>query len=311
MYCYQCEQTAKGTGCTVVGVCGKDPKTAALQDLLVYTAEGVSMYAHRARTFGKDDRDADVFVIEALFSTVTNVNFDAERVAGLIRAGVGIRDRVRATYEKAARAAGESPDELTGPATFEPALDIDSLVAQAEGVSIERRKAELGEGITGLQDLMLYGLKGAAAYVDHALILGVEDPGTFAMFHEGLDFLTRSDATAEELLGWCLKTGEINLKAMELLDGANTRSYGHPEPTVVRVTPIKGKAILVSGHDLKDLKTLLEQTEGKGINVYTHGEMLPALAYPELKKHSHLAGTTEVPGRTRPRSSPSSPVQSS
>jgi hydroxylamine reductase len=290
MYCYQCEQTAKGTGCTAGGVCGKDPRTAVLQDLLVYTAKGVSMYAHRARQLGKVDHDADVFVIEALFSTVTNVNFDAERVAGLIRKGVGIRDNLRTVYAEAAAAAGATPDELSGPATFEPASDIDGLVAQGEELSIERRKAEFGDDITGLKELMLYGLKGAAAYVDHAHVLGIEDSDAFAMFHEGLDFLTRSDVTAEDLLGWCLKTGEVNLKAMEMLDRANTDTYGHPEPTAVRVTPVKGKAILVSGHDLKDLKSLLEQTEGKGINVYTHGEMLPALAYPELKKHKHLAG---------------------
>ena len=287
MYCYQCEQTAKGTGCTKVGVCGKDPETAALQDLLIHTAKGVSMYAHRARALGAIDRDADVFVIEALFTTVTNVNFDPERLAELIRRGAGIRDRVKSLYEDAAKGAAE---ELAGPAAFEPAGDLASLEKQGEEVSIDRRMQKLGDDITGLQELMLYGLKGAAAYVDHALILGVEDTELFGTFHEGMDFLTREDASADELLTWCLRTGEINLRSMEILDTANTGSYGHPEPTSVRVTPVKGKAILVSGHDLKDLKALLEQTEGKGINIYTHGEMLPAHGYPELKKHAHLAG---------------------
>ena len=290
MYCYQCEQTAKGIACTTSGVCGKKPETAALQDLLIHTAKGVSMYAHRARAFGAIDHDADVFVIEALFTTVTNVNFDPERLASLIRRGVEIRDSVKGLYEDAVRKDGGTPDELADAATFQPEDSLDALISQGEGVSIERRQADLGVDIAGLQELMLYGLKGAAAYVDHAIVLGVEDEALFAAFHEGMDYLTRTDASAEDLLAWNLKTGEINMRAMEVLDSANTGTYGHPEPTQVRVTPVKGKAILISGHDLKDLKALLEQTEGKGINVYTHGEMLPAHGYPELKKHAHLVG---------------------
>jgi hydroxylamine reductase len=137
---------------------------------------------------------------------------------------------------------------------------------------------------------MLYGLKGTAAYADHARVLGQEDPGVYATFHEALDFLAKPNPTVDELLGWALKVGELNLRVMQLLDAANTGTYGHPEPTRVRVTPIKGKAIVVSGHDLKDLELLLKQTEGKGINVYTHGEMLPCLAYPSLKKYKHLVG---------------------
>ncbi len=290
MYCYQCEQTAKGVACTVGGVCGKNPETAALQDLLIHTAKAVSMYAHRARALGAIDHEADVFVIEALFTTVTNVNFDPERLAGLIRRGAEARDRVKGLYEDAVRKDGGTPDELPDTMTFQPEASLDALIAQGEGVSIEVRQACLGADIAGLQELMLYGLKGAAAYVDHARVLGIEDEELYAAFHEGMDFLTREDASAEDLLAWCLKTGEINMRAMEVLDSANTGSYGHPEPTQVRVTPVKGKAILISGHDLKDLKALLEQTEGKGINVYTHGEMLPAHGYPELKKHTHLVG---------------------
>jgi hydroxylamine reductase len=290
MYCYQCEQTAKGVACTVGGVCGKNPETAALQDLLIDTAKAVSMYAHRARALGAIDHEADVFVIEALFTTVTNVNFDPERLAGLIRRGAEARDRVKGLYEDAVRKDGGTPDELPDTMTFQPEASLDALIAQGEGVSIEVRQAYLGADIAGLQELMLYGLKGAAAYVDHARVLGIEDEELYAAFHEGMDVLTREDASAEDLLAWCLKTGEINMRAMEVLDSANTGSYGQPEPTQVRVTPIKGKAILISGHDLKDLGALLEQTEGKGINVYTHGEMLPAHGYPELKKHTHLVG---------------------
>ncbi len=290
MYCYQCEQTAKGVACTVGGVCGKNPETAALQDLLIHTAKAVSMYAHRARARGAIDHEADVFVIEALFTTVTNVNFDPERLAGLIRKGTKARDRVKGLYEDAVRKDGGTPDELPDTMTFQPEASLDALIAQGEGVSIEVRQADLGADIAGLQELMLYGLKGAAAYVDHAIVLGIEDDELYAAFHEGMNFLTREDATAEDLLAWCLKTGDINMRAMEVLDSANTGSYGHPEPTQVRVTPIKGKAILISGHDLKDLKALLDQTEGKDINVYTHGEMLPAHGYPELKKYAHLVG---------------------
>ena len=290
MYCYQCEQTAKGTGCTVKGVCGKDATTAALQDLLIHAAKGVSMYAHRARAVGSVDQKADVFVVEALFSTVTNVNFDDDRLAGLVRKAARTRDQMRTRYEDAVRGAGGTPEELSGPAAFEPASDIESLVKQGADVSVENRRKELGDDIAGLGELMVYGLKGAAAYVDHAHILGVEDVEVYATFHEALDFLTRADASADDLLTWCLKTGELNLRSMALLDEANTGTYGHPEPTPVRVTPVKGKAILVSGHDLRDLKDILEQTEGKGINVYTHGEMLPAHGYPALKAHAHLVG---------------------
>jgi hydroxylamine reductase len=290
MYCYQCEQTAKGVACTKSGVCGKNPETAALQDLLIHTAKGVSMYAHRARRFDVVEHDADVFVIEALFTTVTNVNFDPERLGALVRKGAEVRDEIRGRYEDAVRRSGGTPDNLTGPAEFTPGGDLAELLSQGEGVSIESRQAQLGPDVAGLQELMLYGLKGAAAYVDHAMVLGIEDEALYGLFHEGMDYLTRDDATAEALLEWCLKTGGINMRAMELLDSANTGTYGHPEPTEVRVTPVAGKAILVSGHDLRDLKAVLEQSAGRGINVYTHGEMLPAHGYPELKKHSHLVG---------------------
>jgi hydroxylamine reductase len=290
MYCYQCEQTAKGTGCTTGGVCGKDPRTAALQDLLIHAAEGISMYARRARELGASDRTTDVFVIEALFTTVTNVNFDAERIAALLRRAAEVRDQARGLYEEAARKVGKTPDQLGGPAAWEPAGDLDGLVKQGEGVGIEGRRGALGEDVAGLQELVLYGLKGAAAYADHAQILGSEDPDLYGAFHEALNFLAGNPTAVDDLLAWCLRAGEINLGAMELLDAANTGAYGHPEPTAVRITPKKGKAILVSGHDLKDLEELLKQTEGKGINVYTHGEMLPAHAYPGLKKYGHLAG---------------------
>ncbi|MCX5752367.1 MAG: hypothetical protein NTW97_01840 [Candidatus Krumholzibacteria bacterium] len=280
----------KGTGCEATGVCGKDPMTAALQDLLLYAAKGISMYAHRAARLGARDREIDVFTIEALFSTVTNVNFNPENLKTLIERAAATRDKAKKLYENACAKSGKAPESLGGPAALQPARDIDGLVAQGLGISILERRAKLGADVTGLQELVTYGLKGAAAYADHAQILGKEDAALYASFHEVLDALAKDKPTAEELLGWALKTGEINLKAMEALDAANTGAYGHPVPTKVRVTPVKGHAIVVSGHDLKDLEELLKQTEGKGINVYTHGEMLPAHGYPGLKKYAHLVG---------------------
>ena len=290
MFCYQCEQTAKGTGCTVHGVCGKDPRTAALQELLLHATKGVSMYAHRARELGVKDREIDVFCIEALFATVTNVNFDPGRLQKMVLKAADLRDKAKRLYEEACEKAGERVEELQGPAAWQPAQDIDALVGQGADVSLEKRKEKLGEEAAGLRELVLYGLKGAAAYADHAQILGKENDDLYAAFHETLDFLTREDLSTEDLLAKSLAVGELNLKVMELLDAANTGAYGDPVPTPVRITPLKGKAIVVSGHDLKDLEELLEQTEGRGVNVYTHGEMLPAHGYPGLKKFKHLVG---------------------
>jgi hydroxylamine reductase len=280
MFCFQCEQTAKGTGCTKLGVCGKDGETADLQDVLTHLVKGIAVFAHRS---GARDAEVDRFVVEALFSTVTNVNFDADRLEALIREATRVRARARGLSQVA------SGEPLSGPAVFEPAADRAGLLAQAGELGIEERRRRLGEDRAGLVELALYGLKGAAAYVDHALVLGQSAPEVFAGFHAALDALTR-ELDLGALTALCLHVGELNLKAMELLDAAHTGAYGHPEPTSVRVSAIRGKAILVSGHDLKDLAALLEQTAGQGVNVYTHGEMLPALAYPGLKKHPHLAG---------------------
>ncbi len=290
MFCYQCEQTAHSTGCTAFGVCGKDPETATLQDLLIYVTEGIGQFAHAARAVGVKDAEVDRFVMEALFTTVTNVNFDPATVATMITKGVELRDRIRNAYEKAAKDAGKTPESFEGPAVLEVAPDQDGMVRQGVSVTIEKRLENYGKDVAGLQELIMYGLKGMAAYADHACILGVEDDAVYAFTHETLDFLARDVTDVDALVSQALKVGEVNLRVMEMLDAANTGSYGHPEPTQVRVTPVKGKCILVSGHDLKDLDELLKQTEGKGINVYTHGEMLPCLAYPGLKKYKHLVG---------------------
>jgi len=290
VFCYQCEQTKDGTGCTSFGVCGKDPSAAALQDLLLYVTKGISQYAHRARKLGSRDLAIDRFVAEALFTTVTNVNFDADRLVERLREAESVRSQARALYEAAARVAGASVETLSGPATWKPASDLDGLLAQQASLGIEARRRAQGDDVVGLQELLMYGLKGAAAYADHALILGVEDEAVWTFFHEALSFLAERPSDIEALTSMCLRCGEVNYRVMELLDQANTDAYGHPAPTAVRIEPVAGKAILVSGHDLKDLYDLLVQTEGKGINVYTHGEMLPAHGYPELSKFSHLVG---------------------
>ena len=283
MFCYQCEQTAGGKGCSKIGVCGKTAETADLQDLLVYAAQGIAQYAHSAGQNGTTNRQIDQFVVEALFSTVTNVNFDPVRLEALIaKAGAVIEQ---------AKSLSTQTESLDGPAQWTAPSNRDEMIQQTQSLSIAKRLEDLGPDVAGLQELILYGLKGTAAYADHARVLGVEDDDVYAFFHEALDFLTSTAATdVDALVVMALKVGEINLKVMGMLDQANTGKYGHPEPTAVRVTPVKGKAILVSGHDLKDLEDLLEQTEGKGLNIYTHGEMLPCLAYPGLKKYKHLVG---------------------
>jgi hydroxylamine reductase len=248
------------------------------------------MYAHRARALGVKDPEVDSFVLEALFTTVTNVNFDEERMEWMIRRAEDMREKARNMYEEACNKAGKTPEALTGPATFELGSNRDELIRQGEGLTPEARAEKWGELIGGLHDLILFSLKGSAAYADHAQVLGEKDEEVYAGFHAFLDFLSRESFTEDELLSKVLEAGKFNLKVMELLDAANTGSYGHPEPTKVRTTPVAGKAIVVSGHDLRDLDLLLKQTEGKGINVYTHGEMLPCLAYPGLKKYPHLVG---------------------
>jgi hydroxylamine reductase len=251
IFCYQCEETAKGTGYTVAGVCGKDACTATLQDLLIYATKGIGMYAHRAGS---------------------------------------LLERTKSMYEAVCAEAGKSAEALAGPAKWRPDVDIEGLVEQGQEIGITHRQADLGEDVVGLQKLITYAIKGAAAYVDHAQILGKESREIYAGFHETLDYLSQNNPTVEGLFDRAMKTGKLSLKAMELLDAANTEAYGHPESTQVRVTPIADKAILVSGHDLNDLDELLKQTKGKGINVYTHGEMLPCLAYPGLKRYKHLVG---------------------
>ena len=285
MFCYQCEQTAKGTGCTVLGVCGKQPEVAALQDLLLYTLMGLSQVAVAGRKVGVSDPDVNVFTVKAAFSTLTNVDFDPERFLALITEAAGKRDRLKATV----KAAGGKIDFPEGASTFVPKTTVEELIKQAEPFGLKSYPAATPD-ILSLMHTVLFGIKGVSAYADHALILGQQDDSVFAFVHEGLAAIQRADLSLDEWVGLALKCGAAAVKAMELLDAGNTGTYGHPVPTKVPLGHKKGKAILVSGHDLKDLEALLQQTEGKGINIYTHGEMLPTHGYPKLKKYKHFYG---------------------
>ena len=285
MFCYQCEQTAKGEGCTKIGVCGKQPDVAALQDLLNYAVKGLSQVAVDGRKVGVNDQETNRFTSKAIFSTLTNVDFDPQRFVALINEAVEKRDSL---IEKV-KAAGGSVDFGQGPSTFKPKPSFDALVAQGEQVGIKSDRV-IDADILSLRELLIYGIRGMAAYADHAAILGQEDDGVYAFMQEGMAATLNSELAVDDYIGLVMKCGEVNLKTMELLDAANTGTYGHPVPTSVPLGPKAGKAILVSGHDLKDLEEILKQTEGKDINVYTHGEMLPCHGYPELKKYSHFYG---------------------
>src|ERR1035437_8544141 len=205
MFCYQCEQTSKGTGCSDFSVCGKDEDSAILQDLLVHASKGIAQYAHRARVLGVRDPSVDRFILKALFITVTNVNFDSRAIEVALREAALARDTAKALYENAARKAGKTPETLTGPATWSPAPTLGGLVAQGKLVSIISRKDKHGPDINGLQELLVYGIKGAAAYADHAQILGQEADGVYAFFAEALSYLAEEKPAVDELLGLCLK----------------------------------------------------------------------------------------------------------
>jgi hydroxylamine reductase len=274
----------------VAGVCGKSAEAAFLQDALLYAVKGISMYAARAADKGARDPEIDVFVVESLFSTITNVNFDPEVLRSRVVEAGRVKEKSRLLYEEASGAGGIKPEKLPEPASWIVPQTMEELLEKGRAVNASTRFPALGEAIAGLQEMILYGLKGMAAYADHAQILGVEDPEVYRFFHQSLSRLAGNPTSADELLALSLNVGEMNIRVMELLDKANTGAYGDPAPTAVRITPLRGKAVLVSGHDLLDLDELLKQTEGLGINVYTHGEMLPAHGYPGLKKYPHLAG---------------------
>ncbi|MBE9124960.1 MULTISPECIES: hydroxylamine reductase [unclassified Coleofasciculus] len=271
MFCSQCEQTAGGQGCYQWGSCGKSPEVDALQDLLTHCLRGLGEVAIRARHLGISTRNADVFTCETLFSTLTNVNFNPESFVNYIHQAIALREDLKTQIQLIA-----PPVDYSDLASFEPPTTLDGLVQQGRDIEFDFiSKAAKNVDIFSLKLTIIYGIKGIAAYVYHAQELGQEDDRVYAFFHETLANLGRQDLSLDDWVSIALQVGEINLRAMELLDAGNTETYGHPIPTPVPLNAKKGKAILVSGHDLKELEELLKQTVDTGISIYTHGEMLP------------------------------------
>ncbi|MBU2643084.1 hydroxylamine reductase [bacterium] len=285
MFCYQCEQTAKGQGCTSKAVCGKSEETAGLQDLLIYAVKGLAQFAVAGAAVGVEDDAVDQFACEAVFATLTNVDFDEQRFVTLINDCVALRDGLKGKVV----AAGGEVNVNGGPADFRFAADLNGMLAQAAAVGVNAN-TDLDPDIHSLQQLLTYGVKGLAAYADHARILGQTDKAVFQFVHQALAATLDESLGVNDLVGLVLKCGEVNLRAMELLYMGNSGTFGKPVPTQVSLGTKAGKAILVSGHDLKDIDDILKQSEGKGIYVYTHGEMLPCHGYPELKKYPHFFG---------------------
>lgn len=283
MFCYQCEQTAGGRGCTKVGICGKDSDVAALQDLLVYNLKGLSFVANMLLASGeKIDSSIGKFVVDCLFATLTNVNFDEERFVQYLKQSQVYKMQLANELESEDYDAPEA-------VTYElPDTKEDMLIdADKAGIMYDQT---IDADIRSLRELLIYGLKGMSAYAHHAYELGKEDEEIFNFTYKALAATLDDSLSVEDLYELNMEFGRVNYRCMELLDEANTGAYGNPEPNEVLITHKKGPFIVVSGHDLEDIKELLEQTEGKGVNIYTHGEMLPTHGYPELKKYAHLIG---------------------
>ena len=281
MFCYQCQETAKGSGCTVQGVCGKKADVANLQDLLIYTLKGISAYTVEARKAGIATAAADKFIMEGLFATITNANFDKEYFVTLIKQALAVRESVKAELAKAGVTAAASHDSAVWFA--------DNAAAFEEKAATVGILATENEDVRSLRELLTYGVKGMAAYAEHAFTLGYADDALFAFMQKAL-VATTKDHTADELVALVMECGKYGVDVMALLDKANTTTYGNPELTKVNIGVRNNPAILISGHDLKDLEELLEQTKGTGVDVYTHGEMLPAHYYPAFKKYDNFVG---------------------
>ncbi len=281
MFCYQCQEAAKNEGCTVAGVCGKTDEVANLQDLLIYLLKGISYYSTRAREKGITRKEIDRFIMESLFATVTNVNFSGDDFLERIDKALELRKRIK--------------DELDGSDIEEDIPEMAEWTPEDENEIYEKSR-EIGVlstenvDVRSLRELLIYGLKGLAAYADHASILEKEDEDIYAFMQEALVATTDDNLSADDLVNYVMQCGEYGVKTMALLDEANTSAYGNPEPTEIELGVRDNPGILISGHDLKDLEELLKQTEGTGVDVYTHGEMLPAQAYPAFKKYDHFAG---------------------
>lgn len=282
MFCYQCQETTKGIGCTIKGICGKTDDVAGLQDLLIYTLKGIAIHSAQARQLGIVRKDANTFIMESLFSTITNANFDSSCFVLRIEQGLALRESLR---QDIIRAGGEIPANLNDAVTWTGTVDEFEAKAALVGVL-----ATQDEDVRSLRELLTYGVKGIAAYAEHAYTLEYEDEGIFAFIEKALAATVDDSLAVADLIGLVLEAGKFGVDVMALLDTANTTSYGNPELTTVNIGVRANPGILVSGHDLKDLEELLVQTQGTGLDVYTHGEMLPAHYYPAFKKFDNFVG---------------------
>ncbi len=279
MFCYQCQETIKNTGCTKVGACGKKEETANLQDLLVYVLRGIAIYAREAKEKGIKDNSAGLFISQALFATITNANFDNDRIVSLIKKGFVVRDSLK-------KKSGILSDEGLHDAAIWFSDDVSEFEEKAKQVGVLSTE---NEDVRSLRELLIYGLKGMAAYTDHAAMLGFENEEIYDFIMEALESTTR-ELSVDEMVALVLKCGEVAVVAMALLDEANTKTYGNPEITKVNIGVRSNPGILISGHDLKDMEELLKQTKGTGVDVYTHSEMLPCHYYPAFKKYDNFVG---------------------
>ncbi|MDV7106185.1 hydroxylamine reductase [Vibrio sp. TH_r3] len=294
MFCIQCEQTIQtpvGKGCSYTqGMCGKTAEVSDLQDVLVYSLQGVSFWAEVGRSVNVIDDEIDQWAPKAFFSTLTNVNFDPARVIEFAQQSNTFKKRLEEKVRAAALVTGFDIPTLSPAAKFDLPNDPEELIKLAPQAAVNRGHESQHEDVIGLRLLCLYGLKGAAAYLEHARVLSQTDVEVYGEYHKIMAWLGTDPTDLKALLDMSMKIGLVNYRIMEMLDKGETDTFGHPEPSQVNVKTVKGKAILVSGHDLHDLEKILQQTEGKGINVYTNGEMLPGHSYPELKKYPHLVG---------------------
>lgn len=284
MFCYQCQETANGTGCTIAGICGKKDDLANMQDLLVYVVKGLGIVHTEARELGLKNSKADEFIVNSLFMTITNANWDKNDFYNKVRDGLNIREEIKLSIEKAGSQLANNSDFVTW--YGETTLEFENKAASQE-VSI---LATRDEDIRSLRELITYGLKGLAAYLQHAAHLGYKEDSLYAFMQKTLSQITDDSLTLEELIALSMEVGKYGVHGMELLDTANTSTYGHPEVTKVNIGVGKNPGILISGHDLKDIEQLLKQTEGSGVDVYTHSEMLVANYYPAFKKYDHFIG---------------------
>ncbi len=278
MFCYQCQETSKGTGCTLMGVCGKTPEVSNIQDLLLFVTRGIAVYNNELRKQGRASSIADKFIIDAMFMSITNANFDFDAIKSKVKEGQALKSELAVSL-------GETGIALPAECTWEG--DESFFSDMPETVGVLRNK---DEDIRSLKELIHYGLKGMAAYAEHACNLDKTEEEIFAFIQRALAEITREDISADQLVSLALETGKYGVEVMALLDAAHTERFGNPEISQVNIGVGKNPGILISGHDLRDIEELLQQTEGTGVDVYTHSEMLPAHYYPQLKKYKHLVG---------------------